>query len=149
MRIFTKSFPVLAFALVAVLNGGCGAGKGSIEGKVTYKGKPLPVGTVSVFAGDNQVLSGTIAADGSYRVLGVPAGTAILTVATPPPAPPAFVPAVKPPPIQDPNYPKEMLPNPTVKTVPIPKRYADPKESNLSVTVERDKVTSLDIDLKD
>jgi hypothetical protein len=149
MRISNNTSRGLACALVAALSLGCGAGKGSIEGKVTYRGKPLPVGTVSVFADGNQVLSGKVESDGSYRVLGVPAGPATLTVATPPPPPPAFVPAVKPPPIQDPNFPREMLPNPPVKTVPIPKRYADPKESSLGVTVERDKVTSFDIDLKD
>ena len=139
----------LAIALLAALSVGCGAGKGNLEGKILYKGKALPVGTVSVFAEGNQVLSGKIGADGFYRVLDVPAGKAIVTVATPPPAPPVFVPAVKPPPIMDPNYPREMLPGPPVKTVPIPKRYADPAESALSVTIERGKTASFDIELKD
>lgn len=142
--------PILPLlALTATLISGCGAGKGSLEGKITYKGKPLPVGTVSVFAEGNQVFSGKIEPNGSYRVVDVPAGKATVTVATPPPVPVAFVPAVKPPPIMDPNYPKEMLPTPPGKTVPIPRRYADPTEPALTVTIEHGKATTFDIELKD
>jgi hypothetical protein len=128
---------------------GCAPGKGTVQGRVMYHNGPLPVGTVTFFCANNHVISAEIRPDGSYQAVDVPAGNVFVTVATPPPAPPLPVPANKPPPIQDPNYPREMLPGPPKKTVPIPKRYADPKQSGLATSVEKGTRTTFDIQLED
>lgn len=53
---------------------------GTVSGKVTYKGKPLPAGTVKFHSAKGKAVSATIQEDGTYRAKGVPAGDARLTV---------------------------------------------------------------------
>ena len=82
-------FGALALSLVAVTTVGCGgAGKKegvTVRGRVTYKNKPLPRGTINfwVDAGAN-VKAGTIKDDGSYEVKDVPLGSATITLDVPP-----------------------------------------------------------------
>jgi hypothetical protein len=65
--------PLLAVAA------GCGPATGSISGTVTFKGEPVPSGTVS-FLANAKVVEGQIQ-DGHYEVAGVPVGEARITVA--------------------------------------------------------------------
>lgn len=58
------------------------AGAGSVTGKVTYKGKPLPGGTVTLTGKDGKAVSGAIVEDGSYTVRAVKPGTYTMTVDT-------------------------------------------------------------------
>jgi hypothetical protein len=67
---------VLAVLLVA----GCGTPKGSISGKVTYKGQPLTSGTVTFLGSDNSVATSPIDAEGNYSIAKVAAGPAKITV---------------------------------------------------------------------
>jgi len=53
---------------------GCGGGKADVAGKVTYKGKLLASGTVSMVGPDGMVRQGAINSDGTYQVTGVAAG---------------------------------------------------------------------------
>ena len=62
---------------------GCGGGKGTLKGKVTFLGKPIVVGTVTVFASDGSVCLGPIQSDGSYEVRDVARGTAKVVVSSP------------------------------------------------------------------
>ena len=88
MRLFRSliraSFPVAAFALVAVVALGCGGGGKralvTVKGTISYKGKPLPRGNISFWsdAGANQ-FPGVIHPDGTYEAL-VPVGGATITV---------------------------------------------------------------------
>ena len=39
-----------------LLSVGCGASKGDVSGKVNYRGKPLPAGTVTFFGADDRVV---------------------------------------------------------------------------------------------
>jgi hypothetical protein len=65
---------------------GCGGGRGTISGKVKYKGNLLPSGRlVFVDSKDRQVASASINNDGSYSAI-VPTGTMKLAVMTPPPS---------------------------------------------------------------
>jgi hypothetical protein len=76
---------LLLLAIFAVT--GCGGGKATLKGKVTLNDKPLPYGTVHVWAKqDNQHLMGPIKEDGSYEISDVPTGTATITVTFPAPA---------------------------------------------------------------
>jgi hypothetical protein len=64
---------------------GCGA-RGTISGKVKYKGNLLPSGRlVFVDSKDRQVASASINNDGSYSAI-VPSGTMKIAVMTPPPS---------------------------------------------------------------
>lgn len=58
---------------------GC-AGKGDVSGKVTHNGKLLPYGSVQFQSADGLIVPGTIGSDGTYRVSGVPTGTAKISV---------------------------------------------------------------------
>ena len=70
-----------------------------MAGKVTFKGKPLAGGSVTVVGTDNVPRLGGIAADGTYAVGGVPAGEVRVSVSWPaPPAEAAPAAAALPPP---------------------------------------------------
>ncbi len=55
---------VLLLPLLAAV--GCGPGVGEVSGKVTYQGKALPDGTVTLMASDGKPYEGKIQPDGSY-----------------------------------------------------------------------------------
>ena|SRR5437588_766530 len=75
---------LLLGALVLTLIG-CGPGRGDITGKVSYQGKPLRSGTVSVLGSDGVPKSGLINQDGTYTIHDAPAGSikALVTSADP------------------------------------------------------------------
>src|SRR5690242_8111846 len=75
--------PLCAVGLLAVA--GCGAGRGTVSGKVTYKGKPVVTGTVSVIGSDGIQYAAQITPQGTYSVPDVPAGPAKFTVSSPNP----------------------------------------------------------------
>jgi hypothetical protein len=140
-----------ALALVVPLAAtGCG-GTADVSGKVTYKGKPVVYGTVVVVGSDGIPKSGAIQPDGSYRVSGVPLGTAKVAVTSP--KPPGSEPAAKkprgrdadddkPPPEQPPPAPPEVIQN----WVSLPEKFGDPNKSEVTVTVKSGQPA--DIELK-
>src|SRR5437879_1983344 len=75
---------ILAIAVIAVL--GCGGGVGDVSGKVVFKGKPVPAGTVTIFGTQGRIAVGPINPDGTYSVVGVPAGKTTITVNSHPPS---------------------------------------------------------------
>lgn len=62
---------------------GCGGGTGSLKGNVTFQGKPVVAGTVTVFASDGAVCLGEIQSDGTYEIRTVATGKAKITVYSP------------------------------------------------------------------
>jgi hemoglobin len=58
------------------------AGTSTVSGTVTYKGKPLPGGTVTLTGKDGKTVSGAIGEDGSYALQAVKPGTYTMTVDT-------------------------------------------------------------------
>jgi hypothetical protein len=67
---------------------GCGAPKGTVKGKVTFKGNPLPKGTTVLFrhiATDHVVRADIKGDDGGYTCEGVPVGDCQIAVQTPAP----------------------------------------------------------------
>ena len=99
----------------------------SVEGKVTYQGKPLPGGTVQFHAPKGKPVVAKIDAEGSYSAPAVPVGPVKITVETT---------SVKPKAGGKPgNY------------IPIPVKYASPETSGLTLTVQEGKQRH-DIELK-
>jgi hypothetical protein len=157
----TPSWPRrLAAALVAGLALaplGCG-GTGTVTGKVTYNGEPLPSGTVIFWNADGKgTKEAEIQSDGTYKIDQMPAGPARVAVMTSPSAeaagggrggPPGRGPSGGPPHSMVP--PADKLP-PGVdpgkmygngkpepkKSVKIPTTYADPEKSGLKYTVTK------------
>jgi hypothetical protein len=74
--------PTALFALVLTVSG-CGGGKGSLAGKVSFQGKPVVAGTVMVYAKDGSVSSSDIHPDGGYEARDIPVGEVTLTVSSP------------------------------------------------------------------
>jgi hypothetical protein len=119
---------------------------GLVQGKITYKGLPLPSGFITFHMPSKEPFQDNIFPDGSYQAVGLPPGQYKVTVETkeikgmPPGAkmdpkskgPPKGLPQFKPP-----------------KFVAIPKKYADPNTSGLAVEVKVGKQTPFDIDLKE
>src|SRR5215471_2508444 len=66
---------------LCVLTGGCGGKATSdVTGTVTYKGKALEFGSVSVFASDEKGYTGEIQSNGTYTIKKVPVGPARVAV---------------------------------------------------------------------
>jgi truncated hemoglobin YjbI len=105
---------------------------GSVKGKATFKGEPLPGGVVTFEAEGGGAVTAKIAEDGTYKADGLKPGKYAVTVDTellkPDPAKPA-----------DPKAPKY---------VAIPEKYRDAKKSGLSYEVKKGEQT-YDIELKD
>lgn len=139
--------------LVCLAATGCG-GKGSVTGKVSYKGEPLGGGTVLFYSEGQGTASSPIGPDGSYKVDKVPAGEVKIGVETKSVKPAANFnrPAMPTPPPD--ALPKDAAASiygppsqPMGKFVAIPDSYADPKSSGLTYTVKPGP-QPYDIDLK-
>jgi hypothetical protein len=157
MRQTARSWRVLIGGLClcgTLLAAGCGGGKGSVTGKVLYKGQPVRGGNVSfVPEGGGGVMSSPIEEDGGYTIRNVPAGTVKITVETesfrpstmqggPEGGAPEFMKKYvqkKNPELADPQRAK--------RYVPIPAQYSDVSQSNLTFVVKRGNQEH-DIDLK-
>jgi hypothetical protein len=75
----------LVAALLLTAATGCSRSTGTVSGQVTFRGDPVPAGTVAFVDADGQTVSGSIQ-NGAYSVGKVPTGPCtILVVAAPPP----------------------------------------------------------------
>jgi hypothetical protein len=108
---------------------GCGASKTVVSGKVSYKGKPLAMGTICIVGANGIAVPAAINPDGTYRIEGVALGMAKIGVSNLKPTTPQMAaharkgrtPANAPPPPDIANW------------FEIPEKYADPKTSDLTV----------------
>jgi len=116
---------------------GCGKSWGTISGKVNYQGKPLRGGSVT-FVPANGMGGGTsrIAEDGSYSVSKVLAGPVKIVVETKTSAPPPKMPGMQQVPKDAPNYQGEDPERKPGRFIPIPERYADPTQTDLTYDVK-------------
>jgi hypothetical protein len=118
---------ILFAGVVMTCVSGCGASKAVVSGKVSYKGKPLAMGTIYIVGADGIPVPAAIDSDGRYRIEGVAVGMAKIGVSSPKPPTPQMAaharkgraPAAPPPEIT--NW------------FEIPEKYADPKTSDLTV----------------
>jgi hypothetical protein len=104
---------------------GCGNGQGTVSGKVTLDGKPLPGGIITINDAAGLSPGGGIGKDGSYSVSNVAPGPAVITVLT----------VGTRPSLRDPNN-TVAAPNPHGEFVEIPGKYVDKGTSGLSLDVK-------------
>jgi hypothetical protein len=128
-----------SLVLLVLSAAGCGGGKASVSGTVTYQGKAVVTGSVVFEGPDGIQRSVAIDPDGTYRAPELPAGRTRVAVISlqPPAAGPAGqskrsrrgggdVPAYSaPPPQADP-----------AKWFKIPDKYAEPATSGLAVELK-------------
>jgi hypothetical protein len=80
-RFCTRLTALLVGLGLLALNG-CGSGKGSVSGKVTYQGRPIVIGSVVMTAKVGPPVVGALDAEGHYALKGVPAGPVNVAVVT-------------------------------------------------------------------
>jgi hypothetical protein len=117
---------------------GCGPGRGDLTGTVSYQGKALKVGSVSVLGSDGIPKTDSIRDDGTFLVRDIPAGTIKIAVNSRDPAK------------SQPKTRKKGAPPPKADRTgwfPIPEKYSDFAKSELSLTLNRG-ANSWDIELK-
>jgi hypothetical protein len=137
---------VLGIGLALVLAAGCGGPfTASVSGTVTYKGNPLPGGTVTFIHPDGRVGYGTIHEDGTYSISAAPGGDLKCIVQTTKPiAPPPPKLAAR---LSGGAARAGATVYPAGRYVPIPERYGDSQSSGLSYTVHRG-TNTIDIPLE-
>jgi hypothetical protein len=132
-----------ASALLVLLAAlGCSSGSATVSGKVTYKGEPLPAGSVAIYGANGRVQSGPIAGDGTYTIAKAPVGDVKMTVVTPNPSPETRQGKRGRDPIKHPGA-ADAAP---IKVVPIPDRYKEPDKSGLNFTLKSGEQT-INLDL--
>jgi hypothetical protein len=122
--------------LVVLAVAGCGRSTGHVTGQVTYKGQPLPSGTVLFHGPDGATGHSAIWPDGRYEVRDVPVGPWKITVQSHGRLPQGFARGA----LRDPDF--KMSPREALKVlqhVGIPKKLADPAQSGLAYTVKAGK----------
>jgi hypothetical protein len=129
-----------AFCLLVTLAVvGCGKGSGTVSGKVTLDGKPVPGGSINFAClnEDGQIQtarSGSIDKDGSYRVPKIPEGPVKIAIQGPPHGvPPEFLKKMR---FSGPS-PRLSIRIAEREPVEIPNRYTDAKTTDLTYTVVR------------
>ena len=137
---------VLGIGLVLVLAAGCGGPfTAPVSGTVTYKGNPLPGGTVTFIHPDGRVGYGTIHEDGTYSISAAPGGDVKCIVQTTKPiVPPPQTVAAR---LSGGAAKAGATVYPAGPYVPIPEKYGDPQTSGLSHTIDRGSNT-IDIPLE-
>jgi hypothetical protein len=130
---------VLLLLLMAA--SGCGERAGSVEGTVTFQGKPLSSGSIVFYADDDQNDSGHIA-DGKYTVGRVPVGDVKVVVMSFPVGEATKLPKGK-----ETTKPGDPPPAKAEKFVPIPAKYSSRETTDLKYKITGGS-QKIDIDLK-
>lgn len=137
---------VTMFALVFA--SGCGSKTATVEGVVSFQGKPVTDGSVVFYCSDKQIVRCLIGADGRYSIPNVPCGTAVVTVQSHAQLPAGLnLRQQLPPSTGGPVLPGGNAGERPGRGRAIPPRYALPEESGLWVAVDGGFLT-YDIDLK-
>ncbi len=125
---------MLVLLACCVTLAGCGpkeAPRGDISGSVSYQGKLIETGCISLYSPTNGLgSSGDVQSDGSFSLKGIPVGSYQVSVMPPQPVPPA---------------PGE-TPKPQAK-FPLPAKYAESTSSGLTFDVKKG-ANELKLDLK-
>jgi hypothetical protein len=136
----------LVFAATPLLAGCPSAGKNTVSGAVSYKGKPVTGGQMKLVYTDNKTFEMALKTDGTFLATDVPAGTAKVTVDTDRLKDMEKMPKI---PFKDGKPPvPEGGPAPPVY-VAIPSKYADPARTPLTLEVKAAGPTKQDFVLTD
>jgi hypothetical protein len=122
----------IAAALLALiaLTPGCGPRAAPVTGKVSYQGKPVVWGSVTLKAADGSMHQIGINLDGTYRLDNVPIGPATVGVSSPDPAPSPRAKA-----LADSRSRPAAPPVPPGAWFPLPDKFADPSTSGVTLQV--------------
>ena len=133
-----KSLRVIVAAAVLAAVAGCGGTYTDVSGKVSYQGRPVVYGTVSVIGPDRKTYYGVINQDGTFTVAHVPTGAVKLGVYSPDPYFEPPISAEQKAKVEElrrtsgiPIPPKP----PKGKWFRLPGKYADPVSSGLTAEV--------------
>lgn len=77
--------PIACVAAAAIVSLGCSSGTGTLYGTVSYQGRLLAGGSVSVVNDKGESASAEIQPDGTYRIENCPRGTVKIAVCSPNP----------------------------------------------------------------
>jgi hypothetical protein len=132
--------PAVAALMLLVVTGCGGPSVGDVSGTVKFKGELIPNGTITFYSqvGRKEAQGGRIQ-DGEYKVDGIAAGPALITVVTFGSA--GSDASAKMPKGVDVSGFKGMIPNVGGKKVDIPARYGQPDTSKLEFEVKAGKQT--------
>jgi hypothetical protein len=130
----------LVAVLVATTLPGCLRTTGTVSGKVTFQGQPVPAGSVTFVHADGATISGSIH-EGSYSIARVPIGACTILVVSLPSPRSVWNPQKKERVGGEGASAKSRNPR------PLPPRYSDAKESDLHYEVTTGHQT-YNIDLK-
>lgn len=125
--------------LVAALGAaGCAPSHADVTGSVSYRGRPVVWGTVSVVGADGMTYYGPVRPDGTFAVPGVPVGPARFGVYSPdpyfePPLPPDVKRRVEE--ARRAAAPRDPPKPPKGQWVRLPPKYTDPLTSGLTAEV--------------
>jgi hypothetical protein len=137
------AFRVVPWLLVILACAGCGR-VGQVAGKVTYRDKPVPDGTVMLLAGNGQAYDGKIQPDGTFLIRDVPVGTAKVSVTS-------MASTGEVDKTGNSKGDARAKQQSMTKGEPrsrIPSKYGDFAKSGLTVTVEKGATAQLDLNLK-
>lgn len=129
--------PATGILAALCLASGCGSIRGSLEGQVTYQGKPVCCGSVVAVGSDGVTKSVQIQEDGSYAIPDLPGGPVRIAVYSPNPQEVRAQPSkfgTPPPPAGNPKW------------FAIPDKYGDLKSSGITCNI-REKTNSFNIEL--
>jgi hypothetical protein len=135
----TVSRVVLLGALLTMV--GCGPSTTTATGKISFKGKPIVWGSVSVIASDGTTHQTGIEPDGTFTLKNVPTGSAKIGVSSPMPPTPGATRARG----DDPRVSAPPPGPPAGAWVQIPDNLMDPSKSGLTITIKSGEPVSLDI----
>lgn len=148
-RVLAAGFCLCGLLLVE----GCGGGKGTVSGKVSYQGKPVRGGNVAFIPEAGSPVNSPIEADGTYTIRKIPPGNVKITVETDSFRPPLEKAVAR---GGDAKFLKQNLekmnpqmadPERAKRYVRIPPQYRDPRQTNLSYEVKSGE-QEYNIDLK-
>lgn len=139
-----RTYVLIFISGAMLLAGGC-ASKATITGTVTYKGKPIPSGSITFTPESGAPLVNAPIRDGKYTAESVPTGDAKVSItslymnrSSSPMMDPNKRDKLAPPKDAPPEAQKAYQRTPEFKPgLKIPEKYTDPEQSGLSYTVQR------------
>jgi hypothetical protein len=125
-----RSLTIGGCLMLLLLGSGC-ARTANPSGKVTYQGKPVVWGSISLRASDGSMHQIGIDPDGTYQLEGVPVGLAKVGVSSPDPKPSARLKAGG----GESRGGKGTPPPPAGAWFPLPDKLGDPSSSGVTLEV--------------
>jgi hypothetical protein len=142
----------LTAALGSLLSlSGCGSGKATVSGKVSYQGRPILMGSVLMVGPDGITFTSNIEPDGSYKIEGVTSGVVQIGVISPKPiaATRGDPESSRPRRTVSGASPRNLPPPPAElsKWFEIPAKYEEPTTSGISREIKSGNNPDVNIDL--